>query len=540
MNLSRRQFLLQSAAALAASRAGAQAPAGQAPYRVLYSNDTTNLTGCTSPWHQKGEPFRPAMLEASVDEVTGLVDAHLLQPGLGDVPMWPSKVEPLEDHYRFIKDTYGAGPDAFGRYVLDGGDVVKLFVDRCRLRGQAPFISVRLNDAHHKELVNAKPGDKLSGSIGMSVTRFYRDKPEYRVGPKLGSAQFQVLNWAHPEVPARKLALITELCENYDLDGLELDFMRFNSFFPRDKSTTSDQRREVITRFVREVRTVLDRTARGGRRRWLCARLPGFTSALDPMGLDPTAMVAAGLDMLNLSASYFTTQQMEVAAFRKMAPSTALYVELCHSIWNGEKMTRGYDVFPFRRATQEQLTTTAHLAHARGADGVSLFNFAYYREHGGAGRGPFHEPPFEIVKALGDRAWLAKQPQHWFLAPGWENMFVKPPKPLPRTLTAEQPLAFTLDLAPPTGGWKSDARLRLQTLDPLQAQTFTVKLNGTILSPTSDISEPFPNPDPPMLGTPETLCAWTVPAALLHDGENRLEIMVAGEPVDIGYLDLAP
>ena len=34
---------------------------------------------------------------------------------------------------------------------------------------------------------------------------------------------------------------------------------------------------------------------------------------------------------------------------------------------------------------------------------MSAFNFVYYREHGGAGRGPFNEPPFEVFKHLGPR-----------------------------------------------------------------------------------------------------------------------------------------
>ncbi|HEY2573099.1 MAG TPA: hypothetical protein VGH65_03485, partial [Verrucomicrobiaceae bacterium] len=144
--LNRRTFLRSSAAALSAAGSGGATDARKAPFRLLYSNDTTNLTGCVSPWHQKGEKFRPEMLEASVDEVTDFgVDAHLLQPGLGMVPMWPSKVLPVVEHYAWIKDRYHQGPDSFGNYVLNGGDVVKVFVDRCRLRGQAPFISFRLN-----------------------------------------------------------------------------------------------------------------------------------------------------------------------------------------------------------------------------------------------------------------------------------------------------------------------------------------------------------------------------------------------------------
>jgi len=535
----RRRFLqVMGGGALLSAGLRAEEKPAKPPFRVLYSNDTTNVLGCTSPWHAKGAPFGVQLIEASVDEVAGLVDAHFLQPGLGEVPMWPSKVEPVDAHYRWIRDTYGLGPDAFGKYVLEGGDVVKVFLDRCRMKGQAGFISVRMNDAHHKEFVNAKPGDTMGGSLAMSFTKFYRDHPEYRIGPKLGSAQFQVLNWAIPEVRAHKFALLQELCENYDLDGLELDFMRFYSFFPRDK-TTSEQRREIMTGFVREVRALLDRTARNGKRRWLCARLPGFVSALDPLGLDVAALSAAGLNMLNLSASYFTTQQMEVAAIRKLAPQAAIYVELCHSTWNGPKMTAGYDVFPFRRATVEQLETTAHLGYARGADGVSLFNFAYYREHGGAGRGPFHEPPFSVLPTLGDRTKLARLPQHWFLGPGWENPFAKPAV-LPRKLEAGKGTTFTLDLAPPVGGWKQDARLRVQTLAPMKTEQLVVQWNGQALAASADVSEPFQNPDPPLLGTAETLRAWTLPAVLLHDGPNEVVIaMQSGDAVEIAFVDIA-
>jgi hypothetical protein len=160
--------------------------APEAPFRVLYSNDTTNITSCVSPFHQAREPFRQEMLEASVDEVAGLVDAHFLQPGLGMVPLWPSKVLPLAEHYAWIKQRYGQKPDSFGQFgqfVLNGGDVVKVFIDRCRAKGQAAFISFRMNDAHHKEFVDPKPGDKPGSSIGMSVTKFYAAHPEHRIKP---------------------------------------------------------------------------------------------------------------------------------------------------------------------------------------------------------------------------------------------------------------------------------------------------------------------------------------------------------------------
>lgn len=532
--LSRRQFLAATGVfAIVAARASR--PLAKAPFRLLYGNDTTNLTTCTSPYHAKGEAFRAEMLEASVDEVAGTgVDAHFLQPGLGAVPMWPSKALPLEAHYAWIRERYGQRPDSFGRFVLGGGDVVKVFIERCRQRGQAPFLSVRLNDVHHMEFVDAKSG----GGLGMSVTRFYAEHPEYRIAPGSLRGADLALNWAVPEVRARKFALIEELCAGYDLDGLELDFLRFYSFF-RLAETTREERCAIMTGFVKDVRALLDRTAREGRHRWLCARVPCDLAAHEPLGIDLRAMAAAGLEMVNASAHYFTTQQHDLAAIRQLAPDAALYFEMCHSTWNGPKLREGYDVFPYRRTTPEQYFTAAHQAYARGADGVSLFNFAYYREHGAPERGPFAEPPFEILPRLRDRAWLARQPQHWFLAPGWRAPGAGP-TPVPRKIAPGQSAPFTLDLTAPAGGWKTGGRLRIQGESSLGESVWRARLNGTELTTTADTSEPYPSPYPGLLGQPDELRAWLVPAAALREGVNRVEVTLEkGAEATVVFLDMA-
>jgi hypothetical protein len=111
---------------------------------------------------------------------------------------------------------------------------------------------------------------------------------------------------------------------------------------------------------------------------------------------------------------------------------------------------------------------------------------------------------------------------------------------LPRALSAGQTAAFSFDLAPPEGGWKKGARLRVQTLQPRNGARFEVKWNALALTPTDDVSEPFSNPYPPLLGTSETLAAWTVPASVLRTGPNRLAVtLVAGDPLELAFLDLA-
>lgn len=521
--MNRRHFIaLTAAAPLAAAE-----PRRKAPFRVIYSNDLTNITSCVSPFHQAREPFRQEMLEATVDEVNGLVDAHFLQPGLGMVPLWPSQVIDLKEHYAWIKQRYGQKPDSFSQFVLNGGDIVQRFIDRCRAKGQAAFISFRMNDAHHKEFTDPKPGDKPGSSIGMSVTRFYAEHPEYRIkrGSQRGADLVQ--NFAEPAVRAQKLELIRELCEKYDLDGLELDFLRFYSYFRED--TPLEQRRAIMTSLVQEVRQML------GPKKWLCARVPCYLPALDLLGLDLKALVAAGLDMVNASAHYFTTQQHDLAAIRQQTEGAALYFELCHTIWKGDKVQAGYDVFPFRRATREHLHTSAHLAYARGADGISLFNFAYYRPHGqGEGRGEFGEPPFEALKALREPQTLAKSPQHWFIANGWRSPGAKP-LPVPRKVEPNMPAKFNFDLASPRG----DARVRIQT-DRTDPTDLVARFNGEAISTTDDVFEPFAVPYPSMLGKPEELRAWLIPAQLLREGKNSLEVTLkSGQPMTVLFVDLA-
>ena len=538
----KRRTFLQSSSVIAAwaSPMLASTARPKAPFRVVYSNDTTNILSCVSPFHKKGEPFRAGMLEATVDEVTGLVDAHFLQPGLGMVPMWPSRVVPLKEHYAWIRERYGQKPDSYGQFVLNGGDVVKIFVDRCRKKGQVPFVSVRMNDAHHKEYTDPKPGEKTNGVIGMSVTRFYAEHPELRIKPGSLRGTDLVQNWAEPVVREQKLALIRELCENYDLDGLELDYLRHPSFF-RLEETSREQRCSIMNGFLSEVRGILDRTARNGRRRWLCARIPCHTISFEQLGLDLPGLVTAGLDMVNASNHYFTSQRQDLAKIRKQVPDAALYYELCHTIWNGPKVAAGYDVFPFRRATREHLHTSAHLAYARGADGISLFNFAYYREYGrGEGRGPFGEPPFEALAAFRDPAKLASEPQHWFNSSAWRAPGMKP-LPVPHAVDPGKAVRFTFDLASPKGGWKGTARLRIQADKPVGESVLMVAFNGTPIEVNPDRSEPFPVPYPCLMGQPDELRAWSVPAALLREGGNVVEVKTGAgsNRVTVAFLDLA-
>jgi hypothetical protein len=542
--------------------------AEKAPFRVLFSNDTTNIISNNSPYHVRGEPFGPEKIEASVDETVGRADVHMLQPGGGWVPWWKSDVYPADEHYRWLKETVGLPIGSFGQYMLDGGDLVAVFVDRCREQGIVPFVSLRLNDYHGNEYAdllmdrvrqgrgadNAKPGMQ-----GCWQSRFYLEHPEYRIEAdpqaytdnpdpiafrrdhklRYTIRNNRVFNWAEPAVREHKLALLVELCENYDIDGLELDFMRHARYFRLDE-TTAEQRVEIMTGFVSQVRQALDRTAKPGRHRWLCVRVPFRIKRHDELGVDLRKWVDAGVEMINLSCHYVTQQQSDLAEVCRLVPEAAVYLETTYTNHRYPKPSgpRISSNEVYRKMTPEQFSTAAHLVFARGGSGISAFNFAYYRSH--AAIESRCEPPFEILGRLRDPDWVARQPQHYFATgsgnPAWPSSL----RSNSNALRTDRPIKITLDMAPPNGGWKTGGRLRVQSKDPFGESKLSVRFNGQLLQATPDVSEPYANPYPGGLGSAETLRAWNLPADLLTDGANSIEIKLAqGSPLVLSCVDVA-
>lgn len=548
-HVSRRDFMAQAAGTgllleCCPLSFAAEAPTRKALFKVLFSNDTTHIESCPGPIKKRGEPFTQAHLRASVIETANKgIDVHLLQPGLGWVPWWRSEVVPMKQHVEWLR-SQGNKPNVFETYILNGGDMVRDFIDACRSCGETPFISLRLNDAHHiYRGAKAKPEEREKA---LAEFQFFADHPDCRIGPDVdGDERMQhMLDWGRTEVRDYKLRLIEELCNNYDFEGLELDFMRHWIFFNL-KRTTAEQRRAIQLAFVRRVRELLDRTAKPGHHRWLCVRIPSHPETYDAMGIDLSAFAQAGVDMVNASSHYFTDCQLEIAALRRLLPaSVALYAEVQYVSAMAQRFpdpNGTNNINANRRTTPEQFNTVAHQAYAQGADGVSAFNFQYYR-------GTYNptdvygapaEPPYDVFKRLGDPMWLAQQPQHYFIGQG-QGHPKKSGRPFQEIVNPGSPVTQTLYLAPPAGGWRGAGRLRIQARLPLDSSRWTASVNGSSLESTADVSEPYANLYPVGLGKPEDFRAWIVPAALLKAGVNQIAItLVEGKPTSIVYLDLA-
>ena len=384
--------------------------------------------------------------------------------------------------------------------------------------------------------------------------RFYVEQPEYQLRP--GGTQ----NWVFPQVRQYKLELITELLENYNLAGVELDFMRHWVFFNTDE-TTSDERKAIMAEFISQVRSALDRTAKEDRHRWLCVRVPIFLSKHDAMGIDlPTWVSKCGVEMVNLSASFLTHQEGDLPTIRKMIPDATIYQECTQCTMTAtlpHPEPGKADQFHYRRTTDEEFYTTAHLAYEQGADGISLFNFVYYREHGAPNRGTFCEPPFHVLKNLSDKEWLTQQQVRYYFLGSTTNDRSAVDFQLDREFSAAQTQKLIMRIHPPKelGGLK--LYFRIHTKQPSEHLPWSLWLNGVELSPYPLDGEPIEQPYDGLLGEVEThgvaegvrshasACvlhqqtSWLGDPKILYEGENEVLLRLSsGGPVDVVRVDL--
>ncbi len=536
----RRRFLQSSVAAATAVglnpvRSATQ-PSLITPPRVLFSNDTTNITSCVSPWRDPGEGFTDEHLRQTIREASA-ADAHLLQPGLGWIPWWKSARYSAREHYEdFLKPLGVTKPHAFGRYLLDDGDLVETLTDECVKRGILPFVSYRLNDGHHtRKLAEALE----KGRPDQTMSRFYwENHGRFRIGDDPGSWDESVFDWRHAEVRDHMAGLIGELCASHDFAGLELDFLRHWSRFSPER-TGEEERREITTAFVKRIRRALDHKTFAGKRRWLGVRVPARLDIHPDQGVDLAALTReAGVDFINLSYSYFTMQDDSVARVRGIVPpETAVYVEMTHTTLTGKAIS-GSGTQSYLRTADAQFHTTAHLAYEQGATGVSFFNFAYYREHSLPELGPFHEPPFHVLKEVADPDFVARQPHCYFLSEGRNDPVLGDRKQLPALINRNQPHRFTL-LASPTPHHQKDGLLRFRSPEDISDRAIEVKLNGQALKRAPFVAKPINHPYEVWLGEPEEFACFHVPRELVRKGENEIEFLVTGGiRVKQKYLDL--
>jgi hypothetical protein len=186
-------------------------------------------------------------------------------------------------------------------------------------------------------------------------------------------------DYSKQEVRTHYLELVREACRRYDLDGVELDFMRGPKYF-RDGEVDA----ATMTAFVTEVRAIVDESAKShGRPIRLVARVPDRIAGALAFGLDVEAWLKKGLldAVIPGEGNHFDNTKLEE------------WVELAHR-YHTPVYGPFKDLTPPRRGTPESYRAAAATLWEKGADGLYFFNY-------------YNRDKMPLIDELADRAKLA-------------------------------------------------------------------------------------------------------------------------------------
>ena len=204
--------------------------------------------------------------------------------------------------------------------IEERGGPMTAMVELCREAGLDIFPSMRMNS--HYEIDPATP----------QGGRFRREHPEALIGrpgetfPK-GSLEWGVrtgVDYAHPAVRRHMAGVICELFERFDVDGVEMDFMRHPTFF---RLRDGYANRHLMTDLVRHVRRRMDDVgADRGRKIDLAVRVPPTLVDGNRLGLDVAAWMAEGLVDMVIAGGGFIPFDTPVDEFVRAAEGTGCLI----------------------------------------------------------------------------------------------------------------------------------------------------------------------------------------------------------------------
>ncbi len=213
---------------------------------------------------------------------------------------------------------------------------------------------------------------------------------------------WSLVDYEHPDVEPRIVAIVEEVLRNYPVDGVELDFLRAPFYFHTtyEGKPATDKQIGVLTRLMESVRRrVLAESERQGKPFLLTARVPVTKDLCRYLGIDIAGWLTAGLiDVLAISGGYVAFDQ-PVSELIELGHKHDVLVYPCLS-------QSGLLIRPPRGKEAPQPPAAWNGAAARlweaGADGIYCFNL-----FPGPGTPEQREHAVTILRTIGSSATIA-------------------------------------------------------------------------------------------------------------------------------------
>ena len=426
-----RRTLLQQAAASPALRGSLS------HHRNLFNGDSCVYFYNPEIFHPEGLPFTAKAIYRYVDLLADSgIDTFLINPN-AQTAFYPSKKLPtVLDGYRRGDREFFRGhaiaaktPAAQMDKYLD--DMVRFFnlyqdlVDAgvdwlaetskaCRRRGISPWVSVRMNDMHGA-------GNPEGSAFNCPLFKQAKYRLSGRMMNPAGERYFYwaALNYELPEVRDFMMRNIREYVEDYDFEGMELDWLRNpNCCEPVAGRTQLD----LMTDWIRDVRALTRRKGPLG------LRIPANLGFMKSIGIDVKRLVAEGLiDFVGFSNFWQTSWDVPHDTLRReLGPDVAIFGVIedapnwleVHAPGLGKTGTR------LLSGGAELIRGNAANKLAMGVDGLEYFNFFCTDQ----ARIPGMRSPYRAMKGCdrlenlrGATKHYCLSSAHFWVADNWET-----------------------------------------------------------------------------------------------------------------------
>lgn len=397
-----------------------------------------------------------------------------------------------------------------------GTDPLRVMTEFGHKNGMEVFWSFRMNDTHDGSTAEYGP-------VMFRANRLKNEHPELLIGtpqqkPKFGA--WSAVDFTHAEIRDLAFRYVEEVCQNYDVDGVELDFFRHPVFFKRAAVTgteCNDEERALMTDMLLRIRTMTETEGmKRGRPILVAVRVPDSVEYCRAIGLDLERWFADGLLDLLMPSGYFQLNEWSYSVALGHKHGVKVYPSL------DESRVRDPAALKLRRSVQTY-RGRALKAWRAGADGVYLFNSfnpnsPLWRELGSPDTlASLDHDYFASIRGLGGAAGGTYPHADFVRIP-----VLNPAKPIAIKPGAAVEATF---ITGDDATLKSEARvmLRLQFKTPVSADALTVNLNGSSLT-TGTVMDNW--------------LEFQVATRNLKLGMNTVQLTLAPEAKAIAWTDL--
>ncbi len=394
-------------------------------------------------------------------------------------------------------------------WLLDqkGINPYEVWISYTREKEISPWISMRMNDIHG-----------VHNPDSFMHSDFWRTHPEYRRVPyrKMIGWPDAALDYGHREVREYSLALIREYLDRYDIDGLELDWMRFGYHF---RPGAEEQGRKLLTEFMQQVRDYAEKiSAKRGRKIKIGVRVPSRPMTARYLGMDAIEWTKRKLVDVIVITPFWATMEtdMPIELWRELISDENIILAGGLEILIRPFPEAGVELYPeagwvFHNTVETVRGAAVSLLY-RGVDRIYLFNYMDSET-----TMPDKDDYQAALNQAGELDSACSYPRRHVITYADTHPPGQPtPCALPAKCDKDRLAEFGIHIGPkPTSG-TSQVIFGLGRDGNLEAE----KLNAWINGSKCDLSD---TPDIPFHPTVHKAVAFSVPNDALNDGYNVIE-----------------